>query len=377
MSELAELYAVFVVLYLFECLAWVPRRSVGFLALIGRRRARVAFRPNAGWSASVVVGQPWPPLAPPWFAEPLPFAVDPRGITLTETDGRHLAWEELAPISACDACVESGDTLSCKLASRHAAATLAEALERIRVAPSKRREGELRRFLDARFDVAAANARRKAFERIARPLRVLSNALWLALFGGLGVAVALQNMLYLLAAAALTLLLWPVNAFVFTRTLRRQTWLGKGQGPELSKRVVTLLSPLSAVRSVDVIARELWVSWDPFAVAAVLLSTGELRSFARPQLVAVASREGDGLAWWHGELRSRMERVLAERGIGVKELLAPPGREGQHVTHYCPGCLAQYEAGAGGEGQCANETCQGIPLCAFDETETPSSQGKP
>jgi len=377
-SELAELYVVFVVLYLFECLAWVPRRTVGFLALLGRRRARIAFRPNAGWSSSVAIGQPWPPLAPPWFAEPLPFAVDLLGITLTEGDGRRLAWEKLAPITARDARVESGESLTCKLASRHAAAGLAEALEKIRVADAKKREVELRRFLDARFDVAAARTQRKLFDRSVRSLRVLSNALWLALFGGVGAAVGTQNLLYLVAVAALTLLLWPVNAFVFTRTLRKQTWLAKGQGPELSKRLVTMLSPLSAVRAVDVLARELWANWDPFTVAALLLGPRELRSFARPLLVAALPREGDPLAWWRAELRRRMELILAEQNIDVEELLAPPAREGSHVSQYCPACLAQYERGAGVEGNCPNETCFAIPLRAFfsDERERSSTEGK-
>jgi hypothetical protein len=378
-SELAELYAVFVVLYLFECLAWVPRRTVGFLGLVGRRRARIAFRPNAGWSSSVVVGQPWPPLAPPWFAEPLPFAVDPQGITPTESDARRLTWHELAPIAACDARVESGEHLSCKLASRHAAARLAAALEVIRVASAKKREGELGRFLDARFDVAEATARRHAFARSVRTLRVLSNALWLALFGGLGVAVVTQNMLYLLGAAALTLLLWPANAFVFRRTLRKQTWLPKGQGPELSKRLVTVLSPLSAVRAVDVMARELWAGMEPLAVAAVLLTPAELSSFARPLLVSVEPRDGDELAWWRAELRLRMVRVLSGRNISVEELLAPPVPEGSHVTQYCPACLAQYEPGAGALGNCPNDTCHDIPLRAFagDGAAAPPIQGKP
>jgi hypothetical protein len=377
-SELAELYLIFVVLYLFECLAWVPRRAVGFFGLLGRRRARVAFRPNVGWSSSVVVGQPWPPLAPPWFGEPLPFALDPQGITLTEADGGRLAWEALAPIVARDSRVESGEQLSCKLASRHVAKRVAEALEKIRVASPKKRAGELGRFLDARFDVAAARARWQAFARSVRPLRVLSNALWLALFGGLGVAVGTQNMLYLLAAAALTLLLWPVNAFVFTRTLRKQAWLAKADGPDLSKRLVTVLSPLSAVRAVDVIARELWANLEPLAVATVLLGPRELSSFARPLLVAAEAREGDPLSWWHAELRLRMLHVLAEREIRVEALLAPPIREGTHVTRYCPACLAQYEGGAGSDGTCPNDTCHDIPLRAFASEVKPasSSEGK-
>jgi hypothetical protein len=364
-SELAELYAVFVVLYLFECLAWVPQRTVGFFALTGRWRARMAFRPNASWSSSVVVGKPWPPLTPPWHAEPLPFAVDPSGITLTESTGRRLTWDELDPIVAGAMRVASGDQLVCKLASRQGAARLARALETVRVASPEQREAEVRRFLDASFDQESARVRWREFSRGVFPLRALSNALWLSLFGGLGLAVLAQNMLFLLVAAALTLLLWPIHGIVFARTLRRQTWLAREHWPDLGKRLVTLLSPLSAVRAVDTLARELWANLDPLAVAAVLLAPRDLAAFARPRFVAMQPRKGDALAWWRAEVRGRIERLLAKQGISVDALLAPPVREGPHVALYCPSCLSQYEPSAGSNGHCPNETCQDISLCAF------------
>jgi hypothetical protein len=372
-SELAELFAVFVVLYLFECLAWVPRRTVGFFALAGRWRARIAFRPNAGWSLAVVLGKPWPPLTPPWLAEPLPFAVDPRGITLTESDGRRLGWDQLAPIVALDSQVGSGEDLSCKLASRRGAAGLAEALEQVRGANPKQRETLLGRLLDARFDVAVADARRKQFAQGVRLLRWFSNALWLAVFGGLGVAVLSQNMLVLLAAAAMTLLLWPINGLLFARVLRRQTWLLRAHWPDLSKRLVAMLSPLSAVRATDVLARELLGDLEPLAVAATLLSPRELSAFARPLLVAVQPRDEDDLGWWRTALRVRIERVLAGRKLLAAELLAAPERESDRVVAYCPACLAQYETAPSNGGNCPNDTCHDIPLRAF----TPRHPGAP
>ena len=50
MSELAELYLLFLVLYLFECLAWVPRRTVGFFAFAGRWRQSTGTAWAGGWS---------------------------------------------------------------------------------------------------------------------------------------------------------------------------------------------------------------------------------------------------------------------------------------------------------------------------------------
>jgi hypothetical protein len=367
LSELAELYLLFLVLYLFECLAWVPRRAVGFFRFAGRWRGRKAFRPNASWSVSVIFGKPWLPLSPPWLAEPLPFALDPNGIALIEADQRRLTWEELEPVTAHGNRLESGELLLATLASRKGAAIVAEALERTRTSPAKKREAGLRKFLDARFDLDAPLARQKEFQASVRTLRVLSNGLWLALFGGLGVAVFTRSMLALLAAAALSLFLWPINSVVFYLTMRKlaTTWLPRAQAPDFSKRLVAMLSPISGVRAIDMLAREVWVNLDPVTVAAALLSSQDLPTFARPLVVAMQAREGDDLAWWRAETRLRMERVLAAKNIDVASMLAPPAREGDHVETYCPSCLTQYESSRKAGSPCPNESCPDVSLRSF------------
>ena len=368
MGELPELYALFLILYLVECLAWVPRRAVGFFSLAARWRGRLAFRPNASWSVAVVFGKPWPPLSPPWIAEPLPFAIDPSGITLLETDKRHLTWEDLEQVSARGHRVESGDLLLATIASRTGAAVLAESLEKTRTLPAKKREAGLRKFLDARFDLDAPLDRQKKFQSSVRVLRVCSNALWLGLFGGLGVAVFTHSMLVLLGAAALSLLLWPINSVVFYLTVRKlaTTWLPRAHGPDLSKRLVAMLSPISGVRAVDMLAREVWANLDPMTVAAALLSPKDLPGFARPFVVAMQAREHDDVAWWREETRQRMERVLAKKNVDMAALFSPPARDGDHAETFCPSCLAQYESGRKAGELCPNETCPDVPLRAFD-----------
>jgi hypothetical protein len=374
-NELVELYFFLAVLYLIECLSWVPRRTFGFFRLAGRWRGYRAFRPNAGWSLAVVVGKPWPPLSPPWLAEPLPCAVDPAGITLTEPP-RRLSWDELSPIAASGNRVLHGDALLSRHASRRGAASLAAALEQARTASPKRREAVLRRWLDARFAPETPATRAEQYRKSVRALRVAGNALWLALFGGLGVAVLLHNLLFLLLAAALTLLLWPVSSVLFHRTLGRIDWLPRSCWPERGKRLVALLSPLSAVRAADLLAREIWAEVDPLTVAASLLSPADLRKFARPLLIAVAPRAHDDLAWWRAEVHLRMQRVLATRDITLASLLVPPPRESPRAATYCPACLAQYEAGQKAGTFCPNDGCQEVPLRSFGESGKPESDSE-
>jgi hypothetical protein len=299
----------------------------------------------------------------------LPFAIDPNGITLIESDRRRITWEDLEPVSARGYRVEQGDLLLATAATRKGAAALAETLEKLRTSPAKKREAGLRKFLDARFDLEAPLDRQKEFHKSVRALRVCSNALWFGLFGGLGLAVFTHSMLVLLVAAALSLLLWPLNSVVFHFTARRlaRTWLPRAQGPDLAKRLVAMLSPISGVRAVDMLAREVWANLDPMTVAAALLSPQDLATFARPLLVAVQAREGDDLAWWREETRQRMDRLLCKKNVDMAALSSPPRREGDLVETYCPSCLAQYESGRKAGEPCPNETCQDIPLRAFDE----------
>ncbi len=366
MTDLGELYLVFLVLYLFECLAWVPRRSVGFYTWARRWRARAAFRPNSGWSLAVVLGKPWPPLASPWFAEPLPFALDPLGVTLSETDQRHIAWDALGPVRARGHRIEA-NSLSISTSSHNAATALAALLENVRTSPPKKREAELRKFLDRRYDVELPKNRQRQFAKTVRVVRVLSNALWLSLFGGLGVALLSRSIAHLLLVAVLSLVLWPANSVAFALCLRNVAWLPAGAKPDRSKRWVAFLSPISGVRAVDMLAREAWADLEPLAVAAALLMPKDLSTYVRPLLVATEPRPDDALAWWRAENRERIVRVLQKKTIQVADLLSEPPRESTRVQTYCPSCLAQFADTPEHLQYCSNERCAGVRLRRFSK----------
>jgi hypothetical protein len=133
---------------------------------------------------------------------------------------------------------------------------------------------------------------------------------------------------------------------------------------------LAVLSPISGVRSVDMLAREVWANLDPMTVAAALLSPRDLPKFARPFLVAMQPRQNDDLTWWHSEIRQRMQRVLAEKTVDADAVLAPPVREGKHAETYCPSCLAQFESGRKAGEPCPNESCPDVPLLAFGDEGT-------
>jgi hypothetical protein len=389
-SELAELYAVFALIYAFECAEVVPRRAVGLVALWGRWRLRRPFIPNAGWARGLLFAEPWPPLAPALVTEPLPLVAGPDGLAWTgggagsdESGARFLPWTEVERVAAAGASlVVNGESVAV-LATRRGAAALAEVLAGLGRLPRAEREVRLERWLDARFDSRAVLVRLPVLRRETLPLRIAANVLWAGLFLGLPALLFTPVVYFFLPAGAVTVIAWIGAAVLFRRALRRSSWLTPALRPDLAKRVVAVTSPMATMRAADHIARELAGDLDPLAVAAALLPARRLRTAGRAWLCDLRYRSagdpatgGEGDArWWRAQMLARVERTLRAHDIDPDALISPPARDDAEAVAWCPSCLAQYRQGGAGRGAgadaaeppvaCANETCRGITLRPF------------
>jgi hypothetical protein len=95
----------------------------------------------------------------------------------------------------------------------------------------------------------------------------------------------------------------------------------------------TLLSPISAVRVIDAIARCVLAEWHPVAVAQVLCSRREYLATARAACFSTPAGPDTAL-------------VAFLRAAGDWEAVqAPPEADGG-CTAFCPGCHAQFGEGA-------------------------------
>jgi hypothetical protein len=92
---------------------------------------------------------------------------------------------------------------------------------------------------------------------------------------------------------------------------------------------MTLLSPISAVRIVDVLARHLLAAWHPVAVASVLCGRDDYLALARAACFSMAE---DGCA--------RLVAFLREAGDWEAVQAAPEAEDG--CAAYCPACHAQF-----------------------------------
>ena len=181
-----------------------------------------------------------------------------------------------------------------------------------------------------RFDAAAAADRHSHLRAEVWPIRALANLLFVV-------------MAVLLPGAVIAPWDWyrPATIFMIVGGL----WFALAVATVIASRRVfpdaesrpavaaTLLSPISAVRVVDVFARRLLAAWHPVVVAQVFCSRRDYLATARaacfsnpagpaPPLVAFLRAAGD----W--------EDVQA----------APDAESG--CTAFCPGCHAQFGGGA-------------------------------
>jgi len=386
-SDLVELFLVFALIYTLECAEIVPRRAVGFVAFAGSWRARRTFVPNAAWARGLLFADPWPPLEPALVTEDLPVRLGPDGLGLGGEagdrhdgaggsggrDARFIPWAEVESAAAAGPLLQINGQTVARLATRRGARALAEICTELRQLPgAAAREPRLRRWLDARFDRAAAAARLSVFRREVRALRIAANLLWAGLFLALPAVLFTSLVELVLPLAAFTLVAWVAAAVLFERTLRKSRWLDRDLRPELSKRIVAATSPLATLRSTDHLARELCGDLEPVAAAAVWLPPDRLRVFARPRLCDLRYREAlaapgaaADLRWWRGELLSRVEEALRARKLDPDAMLAPPPRHDPDVVAWCRRCLAQYRASTPPRTACENPACRGIVLTSW------------
>ncbi|HWM90501.1 MAG TPA: hypothetical protein VN493_07005 [Thermoanaerobaculia bacterium] len=208
------------------------------------------------------------------------------------------------------------------------------------------------------FDLDAARERLEAFREETQLLRVLGWGLFVLIF------LLLPAVLYIHPAPDRLLLplvlgIAALYAATLGLTLLAGSRLRAKRAPSL---VAMLLSPMSSLRAVRELGRNLFHDFDSLTVAALLLPRERFITRARAELHGAAHAAGRGDEGWRrhwSERRQALLRLLDRAGIAEAEALAAPAPRDLSARSWCPVCGIESRSEGG-----ACEDC-GLPLADF------------
>ncbi len=365
MTDAQLLLAVLVGLYLVECVSWLPRGVViarpgplGGTEFEGLARAPAFGARAAAWTP------PWRPDRGLFVTQPWPVCFSPQGVVpcaaaafnpgpRAEGGARFVSWSELPSVAAREGDLFAGGERLARVGSPALAARLAALAGELRALAGQAPEAEfserIDRALDAALDGARTRDRALQFEEQTQSLRVLALALFLFLFAVVPAVAWVRG----LAAAWAPLLLGLIALMGTTAwELRRahRVLFPEAASQRWRPVLTAALSPVSALRAIDVLAHDAFGDAHPAALAAALLpaprAEEQLRAWLRdarfPAEPALPAG-GDGaaaacVAWQRERERAALERRLAACGT----VAGPP--PGPRAVARCPRCLEEYTA---------------------------------
>ena len=354
MDLVADLLPVLVGLYLLD---GVLRVRSGQVLFFSKGRGRFT-----GHGPGLRLSGLWP-TSEAFLTASLPLRANAEGIVVRagSRGERTVAFAGMGTVTAEGDRVWLGADCAFDVATRGMAAELAETIERLRVAPPRRRFAALRRALRRRCSASAFRSLRATQARHMRVLKGLSAAFFLALFVALPASFVPELPLRTspLAAAALAGFLYAAVLFVSARMLTR---CGLPARAVASRLLPLVLFPPAAAHAASQVSRDLFLGFEPAAAAAVLLDAESFRAMARRRradrlLAEDGSADQDGATWSVGDVAWGL--VLQAARQSDADLLVPPLREDATAGAFCPICHAEYRPGFFRCSDC------GVPLQVF------------
>lgn len=348
MSELAVLIAIVVGVYLFQCICWAPLTATVFHAGIFRKGTRV--KRSLAWNALHTAA---------FRSNPLPLeallvvnwpgaALSSNGLQL-EVDSEPIPWDRVrfrrsgSRLLCGDVPVLQGPVAQLK--------DYEELMQRLASVKATAREPMVEGWLRKAMDVGTAAKRLEEFHVHARFVAVLACLQLLLLFGvtpwlfsrygSRAIWMVLASVAT--ASVAITIEFWILHKLFYP----------KAGDTRLTSAVTILFSPISAIRALDAIGRDLLAGFHPVAAAAVVCGEDEFAAVAGAHLRHLKFGP-DPRTWYSEKTKEGILRLIARKGLDNNKLLGPPDRQ-EECSFYCPLCLAQYLASSAVCADCGHE----------------------
>jgi hypothetical protein len=385
MRALLDFLAVFAGIYLFDCLHWARRGTIGFRAWWRRRMHVVPSEAMPGNERyGVVIAQPLPPFGRLFLTESFPLSITrdvaasftyeaanpglrPRQVQRAVPFDApfEIATENRRVLVGGELLVEAG---SARLAQRIRALVLELArLER------GQREKRIDEWLRASLDTRAARERVVEYERVSPAVRLACTVQVAHVF-------VVTPLVGFWLGLALTWIPLCAALFVFQAGI---TWTflraHRALHPDARRArrveaVLIALSPPSAMRAFDSLSRDLLAEFHPVAAAAVLLPPEEFRDLLErtlrdalhplpvlreaPEEIVSSAAEA-----WRERTIAALEGLARREGVKDRPWREAPRRMDAECLGYCPRCVRQFT-----QVEKGCERCLDMPLKSFGPT---------
>lgn len=376
MTERQQLLGILGLIYLSECVRWVRRGGIVF----NRAPDLRIWRKSPVISNShgdLHVGWPLPPFGEFFVARGLPWSIDTEGLVTAVTSPLHpdgpapqpvqrLPWEEIARITVDGERLHWNRAVLWQADTATEAARLGASLRAAAALPPSQREAWIAATTTALFDVSGIRSRRESSQTMLQPLRLAGSALWAVMFLLLPGSVwhwGWTPPLWFGIPAVFLGSLWLARRL---HQIHAQ-WFPDARDERLRIVLLASLSPVTAVRSAEVLTRPRFEEFHPAAVlmavapreAADALCGQLWRELRHPRLPSPAT-DAAGiriLERWRDRLTQAFREAAISNGLDPDQWESAPKRSDPTHARFCPRCHSQSTAAA---STCRD--CGGIAL---------------
>ena len=386
MSDLELLFLILALLYLWECLCWLPRGGAAFTTWLGRR-----WRPAtpSAWLGNqhggFALAAPLPPLGRLVHAAQSPVSISPDGVLVFVStnvnpgwrppqSGRFVSFAEIREVRVRNKKILVNGGLLVRCAYPNAARELAGAIERLAKMPMDKRAEAIGQMIRASFDIAAARKRWEGCRQVSRWLRGLVNVLFVYLFIAAPVVIYVVGFKLTWLWLLLGLLVLTITLATLFYRAHRALYPAE-EDDRFTHMLTTALSPATAARAHDTLSRPLLQTFHPLVPARLFLDEQAFREYAgrilrdvRYPALPVCSNDDPAARaaelHWRTVFLASLETFLKKNGANPDDLTRPPKPADGSCRAYCPRCLAQFTSAS---GTCSD--CGGLALVTFDNAK--------
>jgi hypothetical protein len=363
LDVLREIFPVLVLLYALEGIAWVGARNLLFVRWPWGWRGSEGrgIRPAGFFPFDFAVSAAGPAVIATAAALHVPDA-EARGGSLYDPERWLRIGYDEAAAEIEEGTVRLGGRHLVRLPSRAHAEEWAARLAEIRTLAPEARAKRLAKHRAAAFDLPAASDRLEALRSRTEFLNILGWGLFVFLLLLLPAVLYLHPHPERLLVPLLVGILLLYGATLVT-TLRAGRALSREGALRRPPSLLPLVfSPVAATRAAAILARDLFVGFDPLLLTALLLGKKRFLERARAELHGAAFAAGRGDESWKRHWEERRKAVLRLLGrfeIGEAEAFAPPARQDPAARSWCPVCGTEFSSNSGSCDDC------GLPLAGF------------